>query len=239
MGAGRPHLATAPALITYAYPPLNGPHSRQTTPWSPATCSLQRGRASTATCYAAQARAVDHLHHVHLSKNKTHCTQGQCCTDAPRSSALLPEKRPTTAGCSCTKSTRTYQCKERAPNRAPHTCKVNFIVLRPVEAAAGHHAAVFPKKTGPWVAPRNQRPAGSRTRQIRGAGQIRAICSMRPSQCRFTDRHYQSLRKLISGLCSSSQSAGADLRSQEGLWAAQLRRACNSAPWSGCQQDQD
>ena len=141
--------------------------------------------------------------------------------------------------CSCTKSTRTYQCKERAPNRAPHTCKVNFIVLRPVEAAAGHHAAVFPKKTGPWVAPRIQRPAGSRTRQIRGAGQIRAICSMRPSQCRFTDRHYQSLRKLISGLCSSSQSAGADLRSQEGLWAAQLRRACNSAPWSGCQQDQD
>lgn len=129
--------------------------------------------------------------------------------------------------------------KSAPPNRAPHTCKVNFIVLRPVEAAAGHHAAVFPKKTGPWVAPRIQRPAGSRTRQIRGAGQIRAICSMRPSQCRFTDRHYQSLRKLISGLCSSSQSAGADLRSQEGLWAAQLRRACNSAPWSGCQQDQD
>ena len=85
----------------------------------------------------------------------------------------------------------------------------------------------------------DQDPAGSRTRQIRGAGQIRAICSMRPSQCRFTDRHYQSPRKLISGLCSSSQSAGADLRSQKGLWAAQLRRACNSAPWSGCQQDQD
>jgi hypothetical protein len=126
-----------------------------------------------------------------------------------------------------------------APNRAPLTYKVNFIVLRPVEAAAGYHAAVFPKKTGPWVAPRIQRPAGSRTRQIRGAGQIRAICSMRPSQCRFTDRHYQSPRKIISGLCSSSQSAGADLRSQKGLWAAQLRRACNSAPGSGCRQDQD